>query len=304
VPRTFAPGSEWLFAKIYTGTAGADDALRNVVKPVLDGARARGYIERWFFIRYADPNWHVRLRIRGAPDFLTSVVLPLLHETAMPHFRTGRIAKMALDTYEREIERYGGPEGTDLAEALFEADSEAVLAVVAHLGEAEAEDTRWRLAFYGSHVLLTDLELDLPARTRLVQRARARYAREQHIEAVDPTKSRSKDTVAFEKQLGAKFRAERARLESLLEGGPEVDPLLAPGLAAFRERSRKLGPIVQTLREHERAGLLTASWPELAASFVHMCASRIFRSELRPHELVVYDFLSRLYESEAARRAR
>ena len=37
--------------------------------------------------------------------------------------------QVQLDTYEREVERYGGPEGIELAEQLFHADSEAVLAI-------------------------------------------------------------------------------------------------------------------------------------------------------------------------------
>src|SRR6185369_15525255 len=33
-PRSFAPGSEWLYAKFYTGTVTADEVLCQVVRPV------------------------------------------------------------------------------------------------------------------------------------------------------------------------------------------------------------------------------------------------------------------------------
>src|SRR6202030_2223556 len=35
VRRTFPPGSEWLFAKLYTGTATADRVLRDVLAPLV-----------------------------------------------------------------------------------------------------------------------------------------------------------------------------------------------------------------------------------------------------------------------------
>ena len=44
-----------------------------------------------------------------------------------PLHRERLLWKVQLDTYERETERYGGPDGIELAERLFHADSEAVL---------------------------------------------------------------------------------------------------------------------------------------------------------------------------------
>src|SRR5262249_22829447 len=128
-PRSFVPGSEWLFAKLYTGTAGADDVLREVVRPVVAAALARGDADGWFFLRYRDPAWHVRLRLHGPPEALLGRVLPALEEASRPLREAAggspRIARIALDTYEREVERYGGPEGVLLAEQIFMADSEA-----------------------------------------------------------------------------------------------------------------------------------------------------------------------------------
>jgi len=40
---------------------------------------------------------------------------------------------------------------------------------------------------------------------------------------------------------------------------------------------------------------------ELAASFLHMSINRILRSAHRAQELVLYDFLARLYQSASAR---
>lgn len=126
--RTFAPGSEWLYAKIYTGTAAADVVLRETVTRLL----VEPAIRSWFFVRYGDPEWHLRVRFRGDPSRLTNL-LGLLHEALAPKLSDGRIWRVQLDTYEREVERYGGPAGVELAEEIFHADSDAVLAVLAAL---------------------------------------------------------------------------------------------------------------------------------------------------------------------------
>ena len=45
---------------------------------------------------------------------------------------------------------------------------------------------------------------------------------------------------------------------------------------------------------------LTLPLPELAVSYLHMHANRLLRSAHRAQELVLYDFLARLYQSQAA----
>src|SRR5262249_39737372 len=125
--RSFPPGSAWLYAKLYTGPATADQVLRDVVRPVTAAALDSGAADRWFFVRYGDPDWHLRLRVHGRPTRLHGEVLPALQATAAPLLEDGRLWRVQLDTYEREVERYGGPGGVVLAERLFHADSEAVL---------------------------------------------------------------------------------------------------------------------------------------------------------------------------------
>src|SRR6185436_14813110 len=108
----------------------ADRLLREVVRPVVDRALASGAANGWFFVRYADPDEHLRLRFSGDPARLSSEVLPALRDLVEPLLADGRLLRFQLDTYEREVERYGGAEGIILAERVFEADSRAVLDIV------------------------------------------------------------------------------------------------------------------------------------------------------------------------------
>jgi thiopeptide-type bacteriocin biosynthesis protein len=288
--RSFTAGSEWLFAKIYTGTATADRVLNEVVTPLVEESLAAGDADAWFFLRYGDPRWHVRVRLHGDPSRLTGSVIPRLHRLTAPFLADGRVWRVSLDTYEREVERYGGDEGMLLCESLFGTDSEAVLRIQNALSGDEAADARWRLTLRGMHLLLLDLGLDLPSRAALLASTRASFAAEHRV------------TGHFEKQLGAKFRKERPELAWLL--GATVDEAAAsplhPGFVVLAERSVKQRPIAAKLAALAGENRLMQPLASLARSLLHMHANRLLRSEQRAQELVLYDFLARLYQSEIA----
>jgi len=290
IARVRSLGSEWLFAKLYGGASALDEVLRQVVAPAVARASAAGDIDGWFFIRYGDPEWHLRLRLHGRPERLHAQVLPVLQAAAAPLLGDGRLWRLQLDTYQREIERYGGPEGMLLAERLFHADSAAVLAIVELLSGDEGAEARWRLTLRGIDLLLRDLGLDLEAKRTLLRGIRQSYGEEFSV------------NLPFERQLGDKFRKLRADLEALLEPSPPAEHPLAPGFALLEERSVRQAPIIAALRASDQEGRLTTPIPQLASSFVHMHANRLLRAAARAQELVLYDFLARLYDSQVARK--
>jgi thiopeptide-type bacteriocin biosynthesis protein len=297
VRRSFPPGSEWLFAKLYTGTATADRVLRDVVAPLVREALAAGHADSWFFIRYGDPEWHVRVRFHGDPAALTGRVLPALHAGVAPLLDDGRLWKLQLDTYEREIERYGGPLGIGLVERLFQADSEAVLEILDMLEGDEGADVRWRLAFYGVDALLNDLGLDAPAKLAVLSRMRQGFAQE----FVGPGDGDGKSAKALQVQLDQKFRSERPKLDPLLDAGDDPENPFAPALAVLGRRSRAAAPILAELHGLEREGKLRGTLDEMAVSLAHMHVNRFIRSAARAHEMVLYDFLFQTHRSRAAR---
>ncbi len=287
VPRSFPPGSSWLYAVISTGTMTADSVLRSVVRPLVDEALASGAADRWFFIRYSDPRWQIRVRLRGDPARLAGFVLPRLDALLRPTLDDRRVWRVRLETYERETERYGGDQGIELAEEIFQADSEAALSIVSRLSGDEGADARWRLCLRGIHRLLCDLGLDLPRRIQVLTRVREGFAATHRVDG------------AFESRLSRRFREERASLEELLSSPPEGEHPLAPGFAILEERGRRLAPLVAELRRRE--GLLLHPIDELADSYIHMFANRLLLSDHLHQELVLYDFLLRLSLAEAAR---
>ena len=63
--RSYPPGSEWLYLKLYAGPSTVDRILC-ALRPLTESPHALEAADRWFFIRYADPHWHLRLRFTGS----------------------------------------------------------------------------------------------------------------------------------------------------------------------------------------------------------------------------------------------
>lgn len=285
-PRRFIVGSEWLYLRVYCGVATSDRVLTAALRPIVQEARAAGRLAGWFFIRYADPHYHLRLRLRGDPAWLTAVCLPALHRALAPFVERGDVWRVDVGTYEREVERYGGPAAMPLSEAIFDADSAAAVDALRDADAAMIASARPRWALYAIHGLLLDLGLTLAERLALMTATRASFAREHRV------------TTDFERQLGVKFRADRLALESVLSGDREA---LRGARPVFDARAAALAPACAALRGAVASGQASRSLSDLAVSHVHMVANRWLRSEQRAQELVLYDQLARLYEGERAR---
>lgn len=144
----------------------------------------------------------------------------------------------------------------------------------------------------GTDMLLSDLGLDVEHKRALMERAREG--------AAPPVRADQ----ALERQPATKFRQERPRVHGLLDPAQDEASALWPGLAVLRHRSDQLVPLVAELKVLEAAGRLSVPLAGLAPSYVHMFINRLLRSAQNAQEWVLYDFLGRLYESQAARARR
>lgn len=132
-PR-YGPQSAWVYAKFYISDQATDDFLVSRIAPMV--AELRDRIERWFFVRYADPMPHVRLRLRGHDGSCANALRERVSSQAERWLAEGTIDRYALDTYDPEYERYGGVDGMVRAERFFTVSSEVSLAILAE-GHAE-----------------------------------------------------------------------------------------------------------------------------------------------------------------------
>ena len=199
----------------------------------------------------------------------------------------GRVWRVSYDTYEREVERYGGPAGIELCEEIFRADSDATLGIIELLDGDAGLDARWRLALAGTDRLLRDFGFDLASRREWTRARRAAYLTEFPGGSV------------LEKQLGQRWRAEGSTVQSLVDWSGDTDHPLALGLEVLVTRSQAIAPIAAELKD--RAGALTMPIDDIVGSLAHLHAIRLLRSGARAQELVVNDLLDRVYRGRLAR---
>ena len=269
VQRVFAPGSTWTYLELHAGSAAAERVLLERVAPCIAGLRAAGAASGWFFLRYQDPSFHLRVRVHGE----VALVRAALDELVAAALENGEIHDARYGTYRREVERYGGSVGIVLAEQLFEADSDAVVDLLLELAPDAGPNARWRLGVLGAEVLLADLGLD--------EQARAIFTRLQR----DALANRV-DT-ATRHDIDRKVRAELAGIRELLGATPPH---------TLVRRSQRIAPIAALLAALEAEGRLTVPIDRLAASFVHMWLNRISRWDALRSEHVAYAVLARVHE--------
>lgn len=285
IQRSFAPGAEWLYLKVFTGTSTADQILMHHLAPVL--AECRDLYDRWFFIRYSEHGHHLRLRFQGGAETLTREFQPKLHASLNALVAEGLCWKVQIDTYEREMERYGGPGGIELGEEFFWRDSEAVLSLVqAYPGDGGA-DLRWRMGLLAVDQLLDVLGFDLDQKRMVIKSARESFGREFNSKG------------GLDIQLGDKYRKLRKELEQMVLG--QVKPEEEVGRAILHKRNASLQIWARELKAREAKGMLTSSVQDMSMSYTHMHLNRLLRSAQRAQEFVIYDFLDRHYESQVAR---
>ena len=119
-----APGSEWLYARLYPAAPEhVEDLLTRVVAPVSAGPSVAA-AERWFWLRYLDHvGVHVRFRVLAAPSVVERVLDDV--ERRLPDG-----AVVTLGVYEPEHDVYGGPSGVTAAERRFQLSSRLCLDLV------------------------------------------------------------------------------------------------------------------------------------------------------------------------------
>lgn len=86
----------------------------------------------------------------------------------------GKLHKSELFTYEREVERYGGPESMALIESLFMSDSKLISEIVLLEFEAD-EEIRWRIALLMTEKLLSAFDYSTQEKLDFISRLRSSF---------------------------------------------------------------------------------------------------------------------------------
>jgi len=219
-----------------------------------------------FFVRYGDPDPHLRIRFRGQSERLMGELLPRICTWAHGLITNGLSTRLCFDTYDRELERYGGPEGTAAAEAIFGADSRAVIEML-------------RISRGGL------LELDMTSLTVLSIDDFLTGLGASETERVDWYRQQmSTRTVASDE-----YRRRKDLLRPLL-GDPEHIRSQPGGDALTRvlaARNNGLAAIARRLDALAAANALSQPKSMLFSSYVHLHCNRLMAGDRSAEELVL-----------------
>ncbi len=116
--RLFSPGSEWIYVKIF-GAEDEDSLIRERVIPWCEYKTYVGDAKKFFFVRYKDTDYHLRVRILQSENRLFNECVAWLNCLV----NEKKILYFELSTYEKELERYGGVKGVEFAESVFHLES-------------------------------------------------------------------------------------------------------------------------------------------------------------------------------------
>lgn len=285
--RSYIPGSPWLYFKIYTGHKTADDILVDRIQPIVDELLRQGDIDKFFFIRYDDPDFHLRFRVHVAGSRSYAAVFNQFHSTMQPCIDNGQVAKILCDTYYREIERYGD-RTMELLEELFWIDSQAIISLLSTISTVSTDDKeqiRWILSLNLLDDTLCAFDLGLKGRHELMERMSENFKREFGF-----------TNHTFTKQLNDKYRTFRNTIETSI-ANPEYDSSVKDVLS---DRKYKMTEVAERIKAVLPTNSMGPNLDELLSSIQHMTMNRWFRSKNRKHELVIYDFLNKYYTSRLA----
>lgn len=123
IKRTFFPGDEWLSLKLYGNSRRTEELIGFHLMPFCQTLIEEGEIDKFFFLRYRDPEEHIRLRLKGKKETMQQMVLGKVNFWFKELIVDGILNNAIIDTYKREVERYGGLELIELAEDVFYTDS-------------------------------------------------------------------------------------------------------------------------------------------------------------------------------------
>ncbi len=270
-------GSDWLFVKLYCGRDLQEDLIGTALRKFAQDVITNKLADDWFFLRYADPEPHLRLRFHGDPTILTRQLLPELCAWSQWLIDEGLCLKFSFDVYDREVERYGGPGGMLAAETLFYADSCAVVEMQHLLQTRQLKIDRTLVA-----ALSID---DLLARLKLTPSMRRDWYRKQ---------------VISRHESGGAYRQHGRQLRTLL-GIPNALSTLADGNqleSIFAKRGLLLEQVTQQLSNLIAHNQLSQALPSLYGSFVHLHCNRLLGTD-RTGEQTVLGLLLRTCEGLA-----
>ncbi|MEO0734046.1 MAG: thiopeptide-type bacteriocin biosynthesis protein, partial [Bacteroidota bacterium] len=287
VVRNYLPASEWLYFKLYAGVNATEKIIAQRLPVLLPQLKQAGLIDAAFFLRYHDSDHHLRLRVRLADTNAAGSVLNRVRDFFAPEIRTGYVWKFQIDTYQRELERYGYRNIT-AAETIFDLDSSLHLRCKSLLTAEARQELGWLLLLRATQIYL---DVFLPDAAEQLSFLRER--RETFFAIFNTNKVQKRE-------LTLRYKDRMTEIAALLEN----ERLPFDQTEDFRQA---LAVFERELRRVFDRYFGDAELPALRdylGSYIHMSILRFVKCKNKKHEHVLYYFLERYHLQKEMRTRR
>lgn len=280
--RKFFIGSQWLYIKIYLSPRMAEKVIQSSLPLLIFRLKESNLIDSWFFLRYNDPDHHIRIRFNNKTNSeFWKDTIDIINEHFADLIKQSIIRNIQTDTYERELERYGY-ELIENCESLFHLDSELIFKFFNNFNGIEKD--RILFAIIRIDFLLRLFNYDLTSKLILMNKLESYYYNE------------FGNDQNLLKQINQKFRTYKSDIEQLMSKAN--DPI---AYNSFYEH------LVKQSHNDENQVLVNSSGLKdkfnnknldyTVSSLVHMFVNRLFPSSQRKIEFVLCVFLHKYYLS-------
>lgn len=275
--RKFIIGDEWIYFKIYTGIKTADKILIETIDPLSHLLFNKKIIDKFFFIRYYDPEFHLRIRFKILDNKIGDLIT-IFNNSVKNLFDEGLIWKIQIDTYNRELERYGS-HLIENAESIFTIDSISTIKALNFIKEDDNLRWLWGLASLDSYLNL--FEYTLEDKILFIKLMKDFFSKEININH------------NLNRQLSLKYRNHKKEIENILDSNKLPNELKR----ILDLRTKKIISDVAIIKSN----LSKIDYDNVVGSYLHMTINRLFRSKNRENEFAIYCMLSYYLESIKAR---
>jgi thiopeptide-type bacteriocin biosynthesis protein len=280
IKRNFIPGSEWVYFKIYTGIKTADEFLKNDLKTTIEELLSKSLIWECFYIRYHDNDFHLRIRFKISSIHNCLEVMSSMRAVLQPLMDQDIIWKVQLDTYKREMERYGST--IEASETVFFHDSIAIICALEFIENSDDIDLKWLYGLKLIDSLLCDFNVRLENKMLFLESLAVSYRQE-----MKPDKLSGK-------KINQKYANYKSKIESFFQNFKENNSFLNCLVIA---KSNGIKQAVELIKEHDILMI-----DDILASHIHMTMNRLFTAHNRQTEYLCYEMLSRYYKTIEARK--
>jgi len=284
--RQFHIGSDWIYYKVYCNSEYANEIIAECYETTLKKYITDNKITSFFFIKYKDPHYHIRYRIKLDNIIYFSEIFTAINTFFSKKTDRNLIWKTQLDTYDREIERYGS-RTIDIAEKIFFIDSILVINTILFF-EQTTLNTNY---FYYYCILAIDSYLSIFTNNDIETKLKFCYSQRESF------KNEIKHTTFMKKQLDNKFRIEKKVLfDFMAQFNSDKNSIHLKEFDALRVQYKIFMKNMQIqfllLIEEEKDNTIIENF---LSSYIHMSIIRFCKTNNRIHEFIFYDILEKYY---------